>query len=332
MDQSARSVLDALADIAIVFAASGTPLAINRAGERLASDPAAALALLPQALVASITVAVRAAIEQSTVWAPDNASLIACNPPMSVRPRVAPIWGGALLLLCDTSSQRWREWASQQVLATAAHDLRSPLTSLRLAVQLCADGSFGELSAQQRELLGGAVDDCARIQRGIEELLDPDLLSGTLTVDNAPANLRDILASSVLAVSPGAQDRGITVAVQAPPDLRMRTDARRLQSACTSLLLVAVSGAGAGATVTCRAGTSGNLVEVVIESPGATVPALLADILAGQLPSTQDGDPWSAALFRCWLAHRLVRALGGTMTVDGDTAGARFTALLPIGR
>ncbi|MBA3684383.1 MAG: HAMP domain-containing histidine kinase [Planctomycetes bacterium] len=331
MHPSARSALDALSDAAVTFSSDGAPSGINRAAGAIASDAATLMSRLPIDRAALILSAVHGALSAATVWDDGAASefLLQGSPPLAVRPRVAPIDGGAVLLLRDATASRWQTWTAGQVLATAAHELRSPLTSLRLAVQMCADGSFGALNDQQRDLLQGAVDDCSRLQRSIEDLLDPALLGGPLALQRTRVDVRDALAVAALVGSPGAQDRGITVTIKAAADLIVDADARRLQTVMACMLVVAVSQAASGSTVGARAEATPAGLAITIDAPGATIPASISELFVGSLPLDEQGDPWSAAAFRCWLARRLVAAHGGSLTLAQDAAGARFLVLLP---
>ena len=57
-------------------------------------------------------------------------------------------------------------------MATVAHEFRTPLTSLRMAVHLCLEGIAGPVTEKQIELLHAAREDCERLQGMIEDLLD----------------------------------------------------------------------------------------------------------------------------------------------------------------
>ena len=57
-------------------------------------------------------------------------------------------------------------------MATVAHEFRTPLTSLRMAIHLCSEEAVGPLTPKQADLLFAAREDCERLQAIVDELLD----------------------------------------------------------------------------------------------------------------------------------------------------------------
>ena len=85
-------------------------------------------------------------------------------------PRATPLYSeaggvaGATIVLQDvTRLQRFDELKNDLV-ATVAHEFRTPLTSLRMTIHLCLEGAVGPLTEKQSELLHAARDDCERLQ------------------------------------------------------------------------------------------------------------------------------------------------------------------------
>jgi two-component system, NtrC family, sensor histidine kinase KinB len=58
------------------------------------------------------------------------------------------------------------------LVATVAHEFRTPLTSLRMAIHLCADETVGPLTEKQADLIAAAREDCERLQGIVDDLLD----------------------------------------------------------------------------------------------------------------------------------------------------------------
>ena len=57
-------------------------------------------------------------------------------------------------------------------MATVAHEFRTPLTSLRMAIHLCTEGAVGPLTDKQADLLFAAREDCERLQTIVDDLLN----------------------------------------------------------------------------------------------------------------------------------------------------------------
>ena len=93
-------------------------------------------------------------------------------------PRATPVYEtqgvivGATVILQDVTRLRRLEELKNDVVATVAHEFRTPLTSLRMAVHLCTEQVVGPLTEKQAELLGTAREDCDRLQTMVDDLLD----------------------------------------------------------------------------------------------------------------------------------------------------------------
>jgi NtrC-family two-component system sensor histidine kinase KinB len=93
-------------------------------------------------------------------------------------PRVFPIvledgslFGRALMLL-DVSRFRWLDDLKSDMLATLSHEIRTPLTNIRLVLHLLLDKSTGPLVSPQEDLVTSAYEDCERLLRTLNSLLD----------------------------------------------------------------------------------------------------------------------------------------------------------------
>ena len=141
-------------------------------------------------------------------------------------PRILPIrdpYGntlGAAVLLQDVTRFRLLDQIKSDLVATVSHELKTPLTSIRLAVHLLLEETVGPLTPKQTELLLDARDNAERLLAMINNLLDlARLEQGREQLDlhaRAPAAL---LQAAADAIRPGPRTRASTVEVEAPPDL-----------------------------------------------------------------------------------------------------------------
>ena len=83
----------------------------------------------------------------------------------------AAIVGVAIVLQDVTRLLRFDELKNDLV-ATVAHEFRTPLTSLRMAIHLCLEEAVGPLTEKQADLLYAARQDCERLQQIVDDLLD----------------------------------------------------------------------------------------------------------------------------------------------------------------
>lgn len=79
---------------------------------------------------------------------------------------------GFTLVLTDTTMVRQIEEAKSSLIATVSHELKTPLTSIQMAIHLLLDGVLGSLNSKQMELMTAARDDTTKLHQMIERLLE----------------------------------------------------------------------------------------------------------------------------------------------------------------
>ena len=98
---------------------------------------------------------------------------------------------GVTVILQDVTRLRRFDELKDDLVATVAHEFRTPLTSLRMAIHLVLEGVAGPLTEKQGDLLYAARDDCQRLQRTVDELLDlARIQSGKLSMQPRPVRRR----------------------------------------------------------------------------------------------------------------------------------------------
>src|SRR5262249_20378066 len=78
---------------------------------------------------------------------------------------------GAAVVLNDVTRFRLLDQLKSDLVATVSHELKTPLTSVRLALHLLLEETVGPLTAKQIDLLVDARENAERLLRMIEDLL-----------------------------------------------------------------------------------------------------------------------------------------------------------------
>lgn len=187
--------------------------------------------------------------------------------------------------------------AQETFVADASHQLRTPLTSLRLRLELL-EGSLGATAdaAAGGPDVAAALAEVTRMSRLVDGLLT--LARAERTGASATAevvDLHDVLADRLDAWRPVADDEGVTLELEASPTAALAT-ADRLAQVVDNLLANAIEAAPDGSTVTLTAavGSAGPELHVLDRGPG--------------LPDAAR----ERAFDRFWSGRRSARGLGGT--------------------
>jgi NtrC-family two-component system sensor histidine kinase KinB len=123
---------------------------------------------------------------------------------------------GAALILQDVTKFRLLDDAKTNLVGTVSHELKTPLTSLRMSLYLLLEQQVGALSANQVELLETARNDADRLLRILNDLLDLSRIEGgVMSLDLAPVPVGDLLVEMAREVQPLTEAAGQTVTVTA---------------------------------------------------------------------------------------------------------------------
>ena len=119
-------------------------------------------------------------------------------------PRAAPVYEtrgvviAATVILQDVTRLRRFEELKNDLVATIAHEFRTPLTSLRMAVHLCTEQVAGPLTDKQAELLYAAREDCDRLQAMVDDILDLSRIeSGRVELYPLPTPVADLMERAI---------------------------------------------------------------------------------------------------------------------------------------
>ncbi|MBV8899039.1 MAG: HAMP domain-containing protein [Verrucomicrobia bacterium] len=193
-------------------------------------------------------------------------------------PRVFPIvledgslFGRALMLL-DVTRFRWLDDLKSDMLATLSHEIKTPLTNIRLVLHLLLEKSTGPLQETQEDLVSSARDDCERLLRTLTSLLDlARIESGKAQLDLKPTDPCVLITDAAKAFEDPIRAAGRSLAVEMGADLPpVQADRDRVALVLSNLLSNAIKYSTPGSTITLRAqGAEPNAVRFTVINFGA---------------------------------------------------------------
>ncbi len=143
--------------------------------------------------------------------------------PHSYLPRVLPIRDassvtlGAAVVLEDVTRFRLLDEVKSNMVATVSHELKTPLTSIRLVLHLLLQEDVGPLLPKQLELLVDARDNAERLLTMINNLLDlARLEQGGGQLCMQPESPAALLRKAFETFQPRAADRGVDFTLEDP--------------------------------------------------------------------------------------------------------------------
>jgi two-component system, NtrC family, sensor histidine kinase KinB len=239
---------------------------------------------------------------------------------------------GAAVLLQDVTRLRLLDQVKSNLVATASHELKTPLTSIRLAVHLLLEESVGPLTSKQTELLLDARENSERLLAMINNLLDlARLEQGSRQLDLRPEQPESLLRAAADAVRPRAEDQAVDLVLDMPQGLpKVAADASRLGGALGNLLDNALTYTDRGGRITLGAHSHGDSVTLSVADTGVGIPAeSLPHVFEKffRVPGQSRGIGTGLGLA---IVQEIVAAHGGTITCESEPGkGTVFRITLP---
>ena len=140
-------------------------------------------------------------------------------------------------------------------LASAAHELKTPLAVMKGYYDLLLSGSLGKLAERQREMLQESKESCDRLVRLVSMFLNYSALeSGKLVLQLRENDLRDCVNDLTCRWQEAFQRASVKLEVKIHPDLPLfKFDYQKVQQCMANLLDNALKHTPAGGVVTLRA-------------------------------------------------------------------------------
>jgi signal transduction histidine kinase len=214
-----------------------------------------------------------------------------------------------------------------ELISKIAHELRSPLTSVKGFSATLVDRWDRFTDEQRRQFVETIHADAERMGRIISEVLDlARLEAGRLELHPDDVQVEAVARKAVERLPGVPEDR---VVIDVDPGVVVHADAERLGHVLTNLVENAVKFSDEG-PITVRATRAGERVEIVVVDQGVGIEEeRQAEIFSGPAPSGQRSGPSGTGL-GLYLTRRLVEAHSGAISVDSKPGqGARFTVTLP---
>ena len=239
---------------------------------------------------------------------------------------------GVTVILQDVTRLRRFEELRNDVVATVAHEFRTPLTSLRMAVHLCTEGVAGPLTEKQTDLLYAAREDCDRLQGMVDDLLDLSRIeSGRVELHPAPTSTAVLVDDALENCRGEADAKHVKLSVEAAlPDVKLLVDRDRVEHVFSNLITNAVHYTPDNGTVWLGGQVVDGFVRFSVTDAGMGIAPEFHERIFEKFFRVPD-DAHKGTGLGLYIAKEIVRAHGGEIGVDSEVGkGARFWFTLPI--
>jgi len=231
----------------------------------------------------------------------------------------------------DMSERARLERAKSEFVATASHELRSPLTSIKGFVELLERSQ--DLSERQREFVDIILRSTDRLVDLVNDLLDVARIEADrVELNRRPIDVGEEVREVAELMGPRVADKhqrlDVHVAATVPAAL---ADASRVRQIVANLLTNAHLYTGEGGAIDISVGSSHTSVEIVVADNGPGMsPDAVGRVFDRFYRGEDDGSRAPGTGLGLSIVKSLVDLQGGEIEIDSQLgAGTRFRVLLP---
>ena len=330
---AAQATIDSLPDAVLVIALDGELRHANQAAETLLKVRTEA----GSGALATLEPSVRAVIERLRqhvtgghgAYVPkglEEAIKVATSDgERALLPRAAPLYAeegdvvATTNVLQDVTRLRRFEELRNDLVATVAHEFRTPLTSLRMAVHLLSEETVGPLTRKQADLVFAAREECDRLQSIVDELLDLSRIQADrIELRTSVLDPEQVINTAVEAHAAEAESRHATLRAEVLPGMpAILADRERIQLVLGNLIVNAIKYGPDGGTITVRAAQREGFLRIEVADQGPGIPAGYRQAVFDKYVRVP-GAPKGGAGIGLYIAREIVGAHGGEIGVDSE--------------
>jgi signal transduction histidine kinase len=221
--------------------------------------------------------------------------------------------------------------ARRNLIASVSHDLRTPLTSLRLLVEAIDDGVVSG-PTETADALRRAKQHVTTLSTLVDDLFElARLEAGDISWTLSQVGVAELIDETVEAFRPQAELRGLTLTESVAPDVApVRGNPEKLQRVLYNLVQNAVRHTPADGTVTLRAERDAGFVRIEVADDGEGIPAEQAEHVFDRFFRGDGARNGTGAGLGLSISRAIVEAHGGKIWVEpGERRGTRVVFTVP---
>ena len=225
--------------------------------------------------------------------------------------------------------------AKSNFVATAAHELKNPLSSIKTTSGILAEGIVGPLTEKQSDLVSNIRRESNRLLNLVRELLDlAKLETGTLQLQRTTVDVETLIESATLPISLRAEQAGVTIdtaVMRNVPDVNV--DPNKMAWAITNLLANAVRYSPRGGSVAVNASVNEDQVWISVTDTGKGIAEHNLSRIFDKFVQVEEGamGMGSGTGLGLSIAREITLAHGGRIWATSTMGqGSTFTIALPL--
>ncbi len=240
---------------------------------------------------------------------------------------------GIFCILRDITARKESERLKQEVVAMVSHDLRAPLTSIGMSLDMIVDGIFGAINDRGMKVATAAQQSVSSLIAMINDLLDIERAESTgiqLYYEQIASD--KVVSRAIEVVKPEADSKAILLN-QDCTSVDCKIDIERINRVLVNLLNNAIKFSPNNSTITTSCKRNGDSVDFEVSDQGAGIPEDKVNSVFEkfkQVGTGSEGEKKGSGLGLA-ICKSMVEAHGGKIGVRSVVGkGSTFWFTLPI--
>jgi NtrC-family two-component system sensor histidine kinase KinB len=241
---------------------------------------------------------------------------------------------GKVYILRNITEFKERDEAKTNFIATISHELKTPISAIKMSAKLLDDHRVGPLNKEQGELVQHIAGDAERLLKITYELLDlSQVETGNIQLNFVATKPEQILEYAIKAVKFEADRKGILISQTIPNKaLEIYADVEKTAWVMVNFLSNALRYSHVQSKILVDVTVRDGMVEFAVKDFGKGIDPQYQERLFDryfQVPT--DGQNKSGSGLGLAIAKEFIIAQGGDIKVESEVGvGSRFSFTLPL--
>jgi len=239
---------------------------------------------------------------------------------------------GEVFMIKNITQFKELDISKTNLLATISHELKTPISSIKMSAKLITDARTGTLTADQKDLVTNISEDADRLLKLTGELLNmTQIETGNIQLKLQKVNVQEILDKSLKAVQVQAEQKRVIFRVHVNDNLPIIiADVDKASWVLINILTNAIKYSASESTVTISVVTIDNAVQFTIKDSGPGIEEKYVGKIFERYFKVPESEQTGTGLGLA-ISKEFIEAQGGSINFKNNPEkGAEFSFSLPL--
>jgi len=237
---------------------------------------------------------------------------------------------GHVILLRNVTAYKELDFAKSNFISTISHEFKTPISSIKMSLQLLENGQIGEINEEQQNLLHSIEEDAERLLKITGELMNmAQVETGNIQITALPSDAKAIFSRAMEANRNNAEQKKVKFELHCPENIPpVLADSDKTTWVMTNLISNAIQYSYDNSVVYLGIRAMEDCIEFTVKDTGQGIPPQYVQKVFDRyfrVPGTNsEGTGLGLAI-----SKEFIEAQGGSISVESDFgAGSTFKVVL----